>query len=135
MDTTLTLIDLAGSVALLLWGVHMLQSGIQAAERHRARLLDLLNRALAPHQDDWTRQALGASRAPWLHRQGADARRELGCAEPHGELHLLSKVREWPEYDLRHAQSAHGFRPQHHAVGSAGNPERPSRNRRRHGRS
>ena len=70
----------------------------QAAERHRARLLDLLNRALAPHQDDWTRQALGASRAPWLHRQGADARRELGCAEPHGELHLLSKVREWPEY-------------------------------------
>src|SRR5205814_2890665 len=31
MDTTLTLIDLAGSVALLLWGVHMLQSGIQRA--------------------------------------------------------------------------------------------------------
>jgi hypothetical protein len=29
MDTTLTLIDLGGSVALLLWGVHMLQSGIQ----------------------------------------------------------------------------------------------------------
>jgi phosphate:Na+ symporter len=31
MDTTLTLIDLAGSIALLLWGVHMLQSGIQRA--------------------------------------------------------------------------------------------------------
>ncbi len=31
MDTTLTLIDLAGSVALLLWGVHMVQSGIQRA--------------------------------------------------------------------------------------------------------
>src|SRR5438552_11893813 len=31
MNTTLTLIDLAGSVALLLWGVHMLQSGIQRA--------------------------------------------------------------------------------------------------------
>src|SRR3984893_7153243 len=31
MDTTLTLIDLAGSIALLLWGVHMVQSGIQWA--------------------------------------------------------------------------------------------------------
>jgi phosphate:Na+ symporter len=31
MDTTLTLIDLAGSVALLLWGVHMVQTGIQRA--------------------------------------------------------------------------------------------------------
>src|SRR5215831_5955705 len=29
MDTSLTLIDLAGSIALLLWGVHMVQSGIQ----------------------------------------------------------------------------------------------------------
>jgi phosphate:Na+ symporter len=28
MGTTLTLIDLAGSIALLLWGVHMVQSGI-----------------------------------------------------------------------------------------------------------
>jgi hypothetical protein len=31
MDTTLTLIDLAGSIALLLWGAHMVQSGIQRA--------------------------------------------------------------------------------------------------------
>ncbi len=31
MDVTLTLIDLAGSIALLLWGVHMVQSGIQRA--------------------------------------------------------------------------------------------------------
>src|ERR1700740_1421188 len=31
MQTTLTLIDLAGSIALLLWGVHMVQSGIQRA--------------------------------------------------------------------------------------------------------
>jgi phosphate:Na+ symporter len=31
MGTTLTLIDLAGMVALLLWGVHMVQSGIQRA--------------------------------------------------------------------------------------------------------
>jgi phosphate:Na+ symporter len=31
MSTTLTLIDLAGSVALLLWGVHMVQSGVQRA--------------------------------------------------------------------------------------------------------
>jgi phosphate:Na+ symporter len=31
MNTTLTLIDLAGSIALLLWGLHMVQSGIQRA--------------------------------------------------------------------------------------------------------
>src|SRR5436190_21420334 len=31
MDSTLTLIDLAGSIALLLWGVHMVQSGVQRA--------------------------------------------------------------------------------------------------------
>jgi phosphate:Na+ symporter len=31
MDATLTLIDLAGSIALLLWGVHMVQSGVQRA--------------------------------------------------------------------------------------------------------
>src|SRR5436190_23388414 len=31
MNTTLTLIDLAGSIALLLWGVHMVQSGIRRA--------------------------------------------------------------------------------------------------------
>ncbi len=30
-DATLTLIDLLGMVALLLWGVHMVQSGIQRA--------------------------------------------------------------------------------------------------------
>jgi len=31
MGTTLTLIDLAGAIALLLWGVHMVQTGIQRA--------------------------------------------------------------------------------------------------------
>ncbi len=31
MGTTLTLIDLAGAVSLLLWGVHMVQTGIQRA--------------------------------------------------------------------------------------------------------
>ena len=31
MRATLTLIDLAGAIALLLWGVHMVQSGIQRA--------------------------------------------------------------------------------------------------------
>src|SRR5215831_11694184 len=31
MSTTLTLVDLAGMVALLLWGVHMVQTGIQRA--------------------------------------------------------------------------------------------------------
>jgi len=29
LDTTLTFVDLAGSIALLLWGVHMVQTGIQ----------------------------------------------------------------------------------------------------------
>jgi hypothetical protein len=31
VDTTLTLSDLAGSIAPLLWGVHMVQSGIERA--------------------------------------------------------------------------------------------------------
>ncbi len=31
MDGTLTLVDLAGTIALLLWGVHMVQTGIQRA--------------------------------------------------------------------------------------------------------
>src|ERR1700691_5777435 len=31
MDTTITLVDLAGTIALLLWGVHMVQTGIQRA--------------------------------------------------------------------------------------------------------
>ena len=44
MDATLTLIDLAGSIALLLWGVHMVQSGIQRA--FGPHLRRLLGRAL-----------------------------------------------------------------------------------------
>src|SRR5262244_2191772 len=28
MDTTLTLVDLGGAIALLIWGVHMVQTGI-----------------------------------------------------------------------------------------------------------
>jgi phosphate:Na+ symporter len=44
MGTTLTLIDLAGSVALLMWGVHMVQSGIQRALGPQLRRL--LSRAL-----------------------------------------------------------------------------------------
>jgi phosphate:Na+ symporter len=31
MNATLSLIDLAGAIALLLWGLHMVQSGIQRA--------------------------------------------------------------------------------------------------------
>jgi len=45
MDVTLTLIDLAGSIALLLWGVHMVQSGIQ--------------RAFGPHLRRFLGRALG----------------------------------------------------------------------------
>src|SRR5437764_13810677 len=31
MDATLTLVDLAGAIALLIWGVHMVQTGITRA--------------------------------------------------------------------------------------------------------
>src|SRR6201997_1249976 len=31
MDTTLTLVDLGGAIALLIWGVHMVQTGITRA--------------------------------------------------------------------------------------------------------
>src|SRR5215471_3559853 len=31
MNTTLTLVDLAGAVALLIWGVHMVQTGVSRA--------------------------------------------------------------------------------------------------------
>ncbi|MGF7000836.1 Na/Pi cotransporter family protein [Paraburkholderia sp. GAS32] len=44
MTLTFTLIDLAGSVALLLWGTHMVQTGIQRA--FGATLRSLLGRAL-----------------------------------------------------------------------------------------
>src|SRR5215470_12165707 len=44
MTFPITLIDLAGFVALLLWGVHMVQTGIQRA--FGARLRGLLGRAL-----------------------------------------------------------------------------------------
>ena len=44
MDIVLTLVDLAGSVALLLWGVHMVQSGVQRA--FGARLRAFLSGAL-----------------------------------------------------------------------------------------
>lgn len=44
MSGTLTLIDLAGAVALLLWGVHMVQSGVQRA--FGPNLRRLLGRAL-----------------------------------------------------------------------------------------
>src|SRR5438874_12818905 len=40
MTTTLTLIDLAGAVALLIWGVHMVQTGVSRAfGPHRRRAL------------------------------------------------------------------------------------------------
>ncbi len=39
MDLSLTLVDLAGLVALLLWGVHMVQTGVQRAFGPRLRLV------------------------------------------------------------------------------------------------
>lgn len=50
MDFPLTLIDLAGAIALLLWGVHMVQTGIQRAFGPRLRTIlsgALRNRARA----------------------------------------------------------------------------------------
>ena len=44
MDTTWTLLDLAGAVALLLWGVHMVQTGVQRA--FGAKLRSFLGRTL-----------------------------------------------------------------------------------------
>src|ERR1700758_963160 len=44
MDFPLTLLKLAGSVALLLWGVHMVQSGVQRA--FGAKLRSFLSHAL-----------------------------------------------------------------------------------------
>src|ERR1700761_2782646 len=44
MDFSITLVNLAGSVALLLWGVHMVQTGVQRALG--ARLRGLLGIAL-----------------------------------------------------------------------------------------
>src|SRR6185437_14136707 len=44
MDLPVTLVKLAGSVALLLWGVHMVQTGVQRA--FGARLRSFLGRAL-----------------------------------------------------------------------------------------
>ncbi len=59
MDTTLTLIDLAGSVALLLWGVHMVQSGIQ--------------RAFGPHLRRFLGRALGGRFRAFLAGLGVTA--------------------------------------------------------------
>jgi phosphate:Na+ symporter len=36
MNTTLTLMDLAGAVALLIWGVHMVQTGITRPSDHNS---------------------------------------------------------------------------------------------------
>ena len=44
MDATLTLVDLAGAVALLIWGVHMVQSGVTRA--FGPQLRRILSRAL-----------------------------------------------------------------------------------------
>jgi phosphate:Na+ symporter len=46
MHTGVTLIDVAGSIALLLWGVHMVQTGIQ--------------RAFGPHLRRFLGRALGS---------------------------------------------------------------------------
>jgi phosphate:Na+ symporter len=59
MDTTLTLIDLAGSIALLLWGVHMVQSGIQ--------------RAFGPHLRRFLGRALGGRCRAFLAGLGVTA--------------------------------------------------------------
>src|ERR1700678_275071 len=52
MDATLSLLNLGGSIALLLWGVHMVQSGVQRAfgpdlRRFLAKTLDSRIKAAA----------------------------------------------------------------------------------------
>src|SRR5437667_647970 len=59
MNTTLTLIDLAGSIALLLWGVHMVQTGIQ--------------RAFGPHLRRFLGRALGGRFRAFLAGLGVTA--------------------------------------------------------------
>ena len=44
MNVVLLILDIAGSVALLLWGVHMVQTGVQRA--FGARLRSFLGSAL-----------------------------------------------------------------------------------------
>ena len=44
MTTTLTPLDLAGAIALLLWGVHMVQTGIQPAFGAGLRRADQVGR-------------------------------------------------------------------------------------------
>ncbi len=47
MDTTLTLVDLARAIALLIWGVHMVQTGIMRAFGPQLRrVLGILPQAL-----------------------------------------------------------------------------------------
>jgi Na+/phosphate symporter len=46
MNTTLTLVDLGGAIALLIWGVHMVQTGItRAFGPQLRRMLDLLRKS------------------------------------------------------------------------------------------
>ena len=60
MNATLTLIDLAGSIALLLWGVHMVQSGIQRA--FGPNLRRILGAALGEPLQGVPRRAWGSRR-------------------------------------------------------------------------
>ena len=72
MNTTLTLIDLAGSIALLLWGLHMVQSGVQGAFGPHLRPL---SRARAP------RSRPGLSRRGW--RDGNLSKQHGNWADRH----------------------------------------------------
>src|SRR5689334_23120762 len=59
MNATLSLIDLAGAIALLLWGLHMVQSGIQ--------------RAFGPHLRRFLGRALGGRFRAFLAGLGVTA--------------------------------------------------------------
>ena len=61
MDFSVTLIDLAGTVALLLWGVHMVQTGIQRAFGPSCALL--LGRALRNRVQGVPRRASASPRS------------------------------------------------------------------------
>ena len=68
MNTTLTLMDLAGAIALLIWGVHMVQAGI--------------TRVFGPHLRRILGYAIGSRCQAFLAGLGVNG----GTPEQHGNL-------------------------------------------------
>jgi hypothetical protein len=77
MDVSVTLVNLAGAVALLLWGVHMVQTGVQRALGARLRAAG--DRAAQPLAGVLIRSIRFGSRrsacVPWPSREKPDCTR------------------------------------------------------------